>query len=133
MPSISERAAPKSMPERDIAQHKGSNRIVTDDEVGNALRWLAENAADIGAARARMVKAGHMIKHVEALLFLASEEKTVDAKKASVRVSERWLKATDEEADAAGEFEKMKALREAANARVEAWRSETATLRTNVR
>lgn len=133
MTSISQRAAPKSMPEREIAQHKGSNRIVTDDDVGNALRWLAENAAEIGEAKARIVKAGHMIKHVEALLFLASEEKTIDAKKASVRVSKKWLDAVDEEAEAAGEFEKMKALREAANARVEAWRSETATLRTNAR
>ena len=131
--SISQRAAPKSMPEREITQHKGSNRIVTDDQVGDALRWLAENAAELGAAKARLVKSGHMIKHVEALLFLASDEKTVDAKKARVRVSQRWLEAVDEEASAAGEFEKMKALREAANARVEAWRSETATLRTNVR
>ena len=129
-PSISQRAlAASEMPEREKDEHRGRNRLVTDDDVGNALRWLAENAADLGHARARLIKSGHMIKHVEALLFLASGEKTVDAKKAAVRASRKWLDAIDEEAAAAGDFEKMKALREAASARIECWRSESATLR----
>lgn len=130
MTTISQRAlGVRDMPEREHRQHQGTNRLVTDDQVGDALRWLAVNAAEIGAARARLIKAGHMIKHVEALQYLASAEKTVDAKKADVRASQKWLDAINEEADAAGEFEKMKALREAASAKIEAWRSETATLR----
>lgn len=119
----------RDMPEHEKRQHQGANRLVTDDQVGDALRWLAANAREVGQARARLVRAGHMIKHVEALLFLASTEKTVDAKKAAVRASEKWLEAINEEADAAGEFETMKALCEAAAAKIEAWRSETATLR----
>lgn len=106
-----------------------SNRIVSDEELEKALDWLRDNATDIGEARSRLVKAGHMVKHIEALLFLASLEKTVDAKKADVRMSTRWLSAIDEEADAAGEFEKMKALREAAALKIEAWRSESANYR----
>lgn len=127
---ISQRALGiRDMSEREQAEHKGRNRLVTDDEVGDALRWLASNAKEIGDARARLIKAGHMIKHVEALLFLASTEKTVDAKKAAVRAASRWLDAVNEEADAAGEFEKMRALREAAAARIEAWRTESASMR----
>lgn len=131
MSTISERATAgiKTMPAHEQKAHQGSNRIVTDDEVGDALRWLATNARDVGEARARMVRAGHMLKHVEALGYLASEEKTVDAKKCSVRASAKWLEAVEEDALAAGEFEKMKALREAAAARIECWRSESATLR----
>lgn len=130
MTTISQRALGiKEMPEREIAEHQGRNRLVTDDEVGDALRWLASNAREVGEARARLVKAGHMIKHVEALGFLASTEKTVEAKKYAVRASQKWVDAIDEEAAAAGEFEKMKALREAAAARIECWRSESATLR----
>lgn len=128
--SISQRAiAANEMPEHEKEHHRGQNRLVTDDDVGNALRWLAENASIVGQARARLVKAGHMIKHVEALLYLSSDEKTVDAKKASVRASKRWLAAVDEEAEAAGDFEKMRALREAASARIDAWRTESASLR----
>lgn len=130
MTTISQRAiGVRDMPDNEQAEHRGRNRLVTDDEVGDALRWLATNAREIGEARARLVKAGHMIKHVEALLFLASVEKTVDAKKASVRASEKWLEAINEEAEAAGHFEQLKALREAAAARIEAWRTESASLR----
>ena len=131
MPTISERASAgiKTMPEREQAEHRGSNRLVTDDEVGDALRWLATNAKEIGEARARVLRAGYLVKHVEALLYLASEEKTVDGKKAGVKASQRWFDASEEEAVAAGEFERMKALREAAALKVEAWRSESASLR----
>lgn len=130
MPTISQRAlGVKDMPEKEQRQHQGANRLVTDDQVGDALRWLATNAAEIGEARARLVKAGHMIKHVEALQYLRSAEKTVDAKKADVRASEKWLEAINEEAEAAGEFEKMKALREAAAAKIEAWRTQEASNR----
>lgn len=104
-------------------------RIVTDEEVDLALDFLRDNAADVGEARRRMVLAGHMVKHVEALLFLNSEQKTVDAKKAEVRTQKRWLDAVAEEASAAGEFERMKALREAASAKIESWRSESANYR----
>ena len=128
--SISQRAiGVKDMPEREKAEHQGRNRLVTDDEVGDALRWLATNAKEIGEARAQMVRSAHLVKHTEALLFLASEEKTVDAKKADVKASKRWLEAAEEEAVAAGEFEKMRALREAAALRVEAWRTESASMR----
>lgn len=105
------------------------NRIVEDAELERALDFLRDNAAAIGEAKARVVKAGHMIKHTEALLFLMSEQKTVDAKKAEVRTSSKWIAATDEEAEAAGEYEKMRALREAAALKIETWRSEQATIR----
>lgn len=131
MATISERAKAgiKQMAPAEQAEHTGRNRLVTDDEVGDALRWLASNAKEIGEARARLVRSGHLLKHTEALLYLASKEKTVDGKKAGVKASQRWLDSAEEEAVAAGEFEKMRALREAAMARIEAWRTESASLR----
>lgn len=133
MSSISERATgrlqPREMSEADKAAHSGPERIVTDDAVGDALRWLATNASEIGEARRQMELSSKMIKHVESILFLQSEQKTMDAKKAEVCASEKWLKAVNDHAAAAGEFEKMKALREAASARIEAWRSESANYR----
>lgn len=128
--AISQRALGiKDVPDAEQAGHRGRNRLVSDDEVGDALRWLASNAKEIGEARARMIRSSHLVKHTEALLFLASDEKTVDAKKAAVKASDRWLEAAEEEAIAAGEFEKQKALREAAMARIDSWRTQEASNR----
>lgn len=104
-------------------------KLVTDEQVDSALHFLRESAGQIGKARERMVLADHMVKHVEALLFMASGESSVEAKKQDVKRSEKWLEAVHEEAEAVGEFEKMKALREAALARLDCWRTESATLR----
>lgn len=104
-------------------------RIVTDEDVDSALAFLRDSAIKVGAAREDLVNAGHMVKHVEALLYMGSLEKNVEARKADVRCSEKWLQATADEARAAGEYEKLKALREAAAAKIEAWRSESANYR----
>ena len=105
------------------------NRIVTEDEVDRALAFLRDSAVEVGAARATLIKAEHMVKHVEALMMLASEEKSVEARKADAKTTPKWLEAVDKEAEAAGEWEKLKALREAAAAKIEAWRSESANYR----
>ena len=41
-------------------------RIVTNADLQKALDWLRDSAKDLGDAKARAVKAGHMLKHVEA-------------------------------------------------------------------
>jgi len=105
------------------------NRIVTDDDVDRALAFLRDSAIQIGAAREDLLNAGSFVKHVEALLYLGSDEKTIDAKKADVKTQDKWMEASAAEAKAAGEFEKLKALREAASAKIEAWRSEQANYR----
>lgn len=105
------------------------SRIVTDDEMARALDWLRDNATEIGAARARLIKAERLLAHVEALCIKASDATSDQKKKADARTDKRWLSAAMEEAEAAGEFEKMRALREAASARIESWRTEQANYR----
>ena len=105
------------------------NRIVTDDELEKALDFLRDNAAAMGDAKARTVKAGHMIRHIEALEFKMSDGKSAEAKKADARCSARYVEAITEDAIAAGEYEKLKALREAAALKIESWRSEGANYR----
>ncbi len=104
-------------------------RIVSDGEVEKALNFLRDSAQETGEARGRLAKAGHMIKHVEALLTLASDQKSVEAKKCEAKTSQRWIDAVDEERDATIEWEKLKALREAADAKIRAWQSESANFR----
>lgn len=112
-----------------IAQRQPFGRIVSDEEVHDAIEYLRASAEPIGDARHRLVKASSMIKHVESLLYLASTEKTAEGKKATARCDKRWLAAVNEEAEAAGEFAKLQASREAAMAKLEAWRSESANYR----
>jgi len=106
-----------------------NDRIVTTTELQKALDFLRDSAVDIGNAKARAVRAGHMIKHVEALSFKASDATSNDKRQADARTSEAYLEAITEDALAAGELAKLQALREAAAMRIEAWRSEQANYR----
>lgn len=104
-------------------------RIVTESEIEKALDFLRDNAQAIGDAKARTIRAGHMLKHVEALAFKASEAKSAEAKKSDARTSDAYLAAIHEDAIAAGEYEKLRSLREAAALKVQAWQSESANYR----
>lgn len=104
-------------------------RIVTDEDVDRALAFLRDSAIEVGHVRATLIKAEHMVKHIEALMMLASDKKSVEARKADAKTTTKWLEAVEAEAAAAGEWEKMRALREAATAKIEAWRSESANYR----
>jgi rhamnose utilization protein RhaD (predicted bifunctional aldolase and dehydrogenase) len=104
-------------------------RIVTEEALEKALDYLRDSARDLGDAKARLVKAGHMLKHVEAIEYKKSDAKTAEAKKADARTSETFMSAIVEDAEAAGAYEMMKALREAAALKIEAWRSEQANYR----
>lgn len=104
-------------------------RIVTEEALEKALDWLRDNAEEMGQCKSRLVKAQHMIGHVEALMMLKSDQTSDMKRKADARASDKFLEAITEEAEAAGEFEKMKALREAAALKIETWRSEQANYR----
>jgi hypothetical protein len=104
-------------------------RIVTEEDLEKALDFLRDSAIDIGSAKARTVRAGHMLRHIEALEFKMSAEKSAEARKADARCSLRYVNAIEEDAVAAGEYQKLIALREAASLKIESWRSEQATWR----
>jgi nucleotide-binding universal stress UspA family protein len=118
---LSERAMP--------AATNFQKRIVSDADVEKALDWLRDNAEAIGAAKARVTYASRMVDHAEALCSKMSDATSDLKRKADARTHPKWLAAVDSERDAIAEFEKMKALREAAGAKIEAWRSEQANYR----
>jgi len=105
------------------------NRIVTDEDVSRALDFLRDSAVALGQARERLSLAVNMMKHVEALEFKRSSASSAEARKADARTSKRFTEAATEEATAAGSYEMMRALRAAAAAKIEAWRSEQANYR----
>lgn len=103
--------------------------IVTDEDVERALDWLRDSAQELGNAKANAVRAGHMIKHVKALAMKMHNDKPASHQEREALASPEYLQAIEEDALAAGEFEKLRALREAAALKIEAWRSESANFR----
>lgn len=100
-----------------------------DSDIERAIEFLVNSAGDIGRAKERAVKAEKMIGHIEALMTLASEQKTAAGREAEARSSDRYRSALEEHASAAGDLAKLYSLREAASMKVEAWRTFCATQR----
>lgn len=106
-----------------------SNQLVSDADVEKALDWLRDNAPEIGTAKANAVRAERMTKHVKALEMKKHNALAVSAQEREAYASDAYVKALDEEAMAAGEYEKMRGLREAAALKIETWRSASANYR----
>ena len=104
-------------------------RIVTEEDLEKALDWLRDSAAELGAAKAETVRASHMLKVVKALSMKAHNEKPASHQEREAFASEAYLAALERDAVAAGEYEKLRALREAAALKIETWRSEQANYR----
>ena len=104
--------------------------IVTEDDVDKALDFLRDSAGPIGSARGEMIRAGHMAKVTLALGMKACDEKMSAAKaEVEARASDSYFEAIDADANACAEYEKLRALREAAALKIEVWRSSSANFR----
>ena len=101
------------------------------EEADRAAEFLAHSAKELGEAVARQTKAEKMLGHIEALEFMASDERSAEARKAAARASQRYLDAINELAEATCEVRKLYGLREGAQARIDVWRTESATNRGN--
>ena len=106
-----------------------SNQLVSDEAVELALDWLRDNADAIGDAKRDAVKFDHMMKHTKALVMSLHKDLPVSAQDREAAASPEYLAAIEAAAAAAGHFEQMKALREAAALKIEVWRSMGANYR----
>jgi len=105
------------------------NELVTDAEVERALDFLRDNAAAIGQAKREAVKHDHMLKATRAMAMKLSGETSIGAQEREALCSEQYTDAIDRAAEAAGRYEEMRALREAAALKIETWRSASANFR----
>lgn len=106
-----------------------TNQLVSDADVERALDWLRDNAKEIGAAKEFAIKTERMTKHVKAIEMKRHSTLPVSAQEREAMASTPYVDAALEEAKAAGEYETMKALREAAALKIEVWRSASANYR----
>lgn len=105
------------------------NQLVTDEQVEAALDWLRDNAKAIGQAKREAVKAEHMLKHTKAIAMKLHSDLPVSAQEREACASPQYAEAIDRTANAAGVFEEMKSLREAAALKIEVYRSSSANYR----
>ena len=103
--------------------------FVTDEEAEKALQWLVSNARALGDAKENLVKCERMVERTKALLMKRHSELPVSAQEREARASDELEAAYLDEAKAAGHYEYLRALKDAATAHIEAWRSLTATAR----
>ena len=103
--------------------------LVSDADVEKALDFLRDNAREIGEAKREAVKADHMLKHIRAIAMKHSGESSAAAQEREALASDLYIKAIEAAANAAGVYEQMKALREAAALKIETWRSASANYR----
>lgn len=104
-------------------------QIITDEKVEAALHWLISHADKIGKAKERADLTDKMVGHIEALMFKASNASSAEARKADARASDRYKEAITEAAIAAGELARLYSLRDAAQAKIEAWRTMSSNFR----
>ncbi len=103
--------------------------IVTDNEVDKALDFLRDNAEAIGEAKRLSVKYDKMLNHAKAVAMKFHAELGVGAQEREAYASAVYKEAIENAANSAAEYEKMKALREAAALKIEVWRSASANFR----
>lgn len=103
--------------------------FVTDEQASKALDWLVANARHLGELKRNQVLTESMTKRVKAIEMARSDAKTVAEKERDALASDAYLEAITAEAEAAGAYEEARALKDAAGARIEVWRSLTSTAR----
>ena len=106
-----------------------NSRIVGEEDVEKALDWLRDGAREIGEAKAEMVRASHMLKVTKALVMKMHNDKPISAQEREAYISNEYMAALERDARAAGEYERLRALREAASMRIESWRTESSNYR----
>jgi tricorn protease-like protein len=114
---------------RRVQQPYQPPRIVTDAEVDKALHFLRDSAKTLGDLARQKSEKASLVKRTKALIMQEHSGKSLGAAEREALCDERYAKAETEEAIAIGEYECLRALRDAAMAKLDCWRTEQSSLR----
>jgi len=103
--------------------------MLTQDDMEESVHWIIDNARAIGLARRKMILSERMTERMKAVIMKRHIELPVGAQEREAKASDEMHQAYIDEANAAGEFEYLRSLRDAHMARIEAWRSLESTAR----
>lgn len=102
--------------------------IVSDDNVSDALAYLAINPHPLALARKYVVDAENASKEKYAKLYLGTSG-TVKERESQVECFENYVELKEKESEAILDLERHKCRARAAEMIIEVWRSENANVR----
>lgn len=103
--------------------------MIAEEDIELAVTYLATSAAEIAQARADMIKAEHMRKVVKALLMKDNEDLALGAQEREALIDPRYRSALGDLHETTTTYERLRALREAARIKIEAWQTQSANYR----
>ena len=103
--------------------------FLSDERIEKALEFLTNSAKEYAEARGMRVWLEHRLKTEKSAAFLSVGEGAMAEREARAYVSEGYRSATDALKDAIVLEERLRALRVAAEAKIEVWRSTQANMR----
>jgi hypothetical protein len=103
--------------------------MITEVQVQESIDFLFASAIDAAQARADRAALEQGLKRIRAVEMLASKEKSSAAQETVALASDNYRVALDGFKAAVYADEKMRALRDAHAARIDAWRTQSATVR----
>jgi hypothetical protein len=103
--------------------------LISDADIQKAVDWLRDSAPKIAKARAEMIYVEEYRKSLKAMLMKEHIDESLGAQEREAYADERYLKHLAAYRDSVAAYELLRAQREAANIRIEAWRSMSANQR----
>ena len=102
--------------------------IVREEQIHDAVAWLRDNSTALAQAKAYKIYCEEYRKSLKAILF-NSYEGTVAVRENLAYADQKYLDHLKQLENAVFEFEKLNALKIAAQIKIEVWRSEGANMR----
>lgn len=106
-----------------------TNQLVSEAEVEKALDFLRDSAGDIANAKAEIIRREHQLKHIKAIVMKTCGESSAAAQEREALADETYQENFSAIAKAYGDYERLKALREAAAAKIQAWQTASSNYR----
>lgn len=103
--------------------------VVSDEEVDEAVHFLAGSAERAAASKAELVYCEEYRKSLKAMLMAEHSSKPIGAQEREAYRDQRYLDHLEKLKKAVYENELIKAQRAAAEQKIEAWRTEQANYR----
>lgn len=103
--------------------------MITEHQVQESVDYLFDSAVAAAQARANRAVLEQGLKRVKAVAMQMVADKTLGVQEREAYASPNYKLALDGLKEAIFEDEKMRALRDAHAARIEAWRTQQATVR----
>lgn len=103
--------------------------MITEEEIQRAVDYLRDSAREAAQARAERLYLESWIKTVRAQEILASEAKTASEREAEGHASPKYLEALNAYKASVEADERFRFLRDAAEARIQAWQTMSANQR----